>query len=92
MKEVGYFLEKKLTTEAPVNGGRNYDGPKVKLYSLALVKLNYMLETPRKLLSTVFFRDSKNLKDMGTISREDLVASISTELSKGLTNLLFKWS
>jgi len=24
------FLWKKLTTEAPVNGGRNYNGPKVK--------------------------------------------------------------
>ncbi len=23
------FCWKKLTTEAPVNGGRNYDGPKV---------------------------------------------------------------
>jgi hypothetical protein len=23
------FVKKKLTTEAPVNGGRNYDGPKV---------------------------------------------------------------
>jgi len=34
---------KKLTTEAPVNGGRNYNGPKVNF--IALVKLNYMLET-----------------------------------------------
>ena len=33
----------KLATEAPVNGGRNYDGPKVNL-KLALVKLGYMLE------------------------------------------------
>ena len=24
-----FFYKKKLTTEAPVNGGRNYDGPKV---------------------------------------------------------------
>ena len=31
VKEGGYFSFgiKKLTTEAPVNGGRNYDGPKV---------------------------------------------------------------
>jgi len=36
----------KLTTEAPVNGGRNSDGPKVK--TQALVKPNYMLETPQK--------------------------------------------
>ena len=33
----------KLATEAPVNGGRNYDGPKVNF--VALVKLGYMLET-----------------------------------------------
>ena len=33
----------KLRTEAPVNGGRNYNGPKVN-NSLALVKLNYMRE------------------------------------------------
>ncbi len=32
----------KLRTEAPVNGGRNYNGPKVS--SLALVKSGYMLE------------------------------------------------
>ncbi len=29
VKEVGYSLVEKLTTEAPVNGGRNYNGPKV---------------------------------------------------------------
>ena len=33
----------KLLIEAPVNGGRNYNGPKVN-NSLALVKLGYMLE------------------------------------------------
>ena len=37
--------------EAPVNGGRNYNGPKV-CFSLALVKLSYMRETPPKLLGT----------------------------------------
>ncbi len=34
----------KLRTEAPVNGGRNYNGPKVN-DSLALVKSGYLLET-----------------------------------------------
>jgi hypothetical protein len=29
VKEVGQDFDLKLTTEAPVNGGRNYDGPKV---------------------------------------------------------------
>src|SRR5688500_19508643 len=34
----------KLRIEAPVNGGRNYNGPKVDL-AAALVKLGYMLES-----------------------------------------------
>ncbi len=29
VKEVGQGLRLKLATEAPVNGGRNYNGPKV---------------------------------------------------------------
>ena len=29
VKEVGQRFASKLATEAPVNGGRNYDGPKV---------------------------------------------------------------
>ena len=41
----------KLLIEAPVNGGRNYNGPKVNK-SLALVKPNHMRETPPKLLGT----------------------------------------
>ena len=41
----------KLRTEAPVNGGRNYNGPKVR-ETLALVKPNYMRETPRQPLGT----------------------------------------
>jgi hypothetical protein len=45
VKEVGQGFVLKLTTEAPVNGGRNYDGPKVNVSSLALVKLGYMLES-----------------------------------------------
>ena len=34
----------KLATEAPINGGRNYDGPKVN-QKLALVKFGYLLES-----------------------------------------------
>jgi hypothetical protein len=30
VKEAGQGFVPKLATEAPVNGGRNYDGPKVK--------------------------------------------------------------
>jgi hypothetical protein len=33
-------------TEAPVNGGRNYNGPKVAVNFAALVKSGYMLEHP----------------------------------------------
>ena len=45
VKEVGQGFAPKLATEAPVNGGRNYDGPKVNVSSLALVKLGYLLES-----------------------------------------------
>ena len=44
VKEVGQGFAPKLATEAPVNGGRNYDGPKVN-FELALVKLGYLLES-----------------------------------------------
>ena len=43
----------KLLIEAPVNGGRNYNGPKVNEL-LALVKPNYMRETPQKPFDTDF--------------------------------------
>lgn len=72
----------KHRTQALVNGGRNYNGPKVKRIRLALVKPNYMRETPQILLVLVT-RDllrnlmqvdkcsSKNLKDMWAIRRKD---------------------
>ena len=45
-----------LEIEGPVNGGRNSDGPKVSCdvhrSTQALVKPNYMLETPPKLFNT----------------------------------------
>ena len=57
-------------TEAPVNGGRNYNGPKVRL-SLALVKLNHMRETPPTAVRYSLREwSSKNPTDMGTIRRE----------------------
>ena len=43
----------KLLIEAPVNGGRNYNGPKVN-DPLALVKPNHMRETPQKSFDTRF--------------------------------------
>src|SRR5688572_1221308 len=41
----------KLLIEAPVNGGRNYNGPKVN-DPLALVKPNQMRETPLQPIGT----------------------------------------
>ena len=37
VKEVGYPFGEKLATEAPVNGGRNYE-------QVVVVKFGYMLE------------------------------------------------
>ena len=75
----------KLRTEALVNVGRNYNGPKVKVIRIALVKPDYMRETPPKPLGThragnLAFKvrpppGSKNPMDMGTIRREDLRAA-----------------
>ena len=42
----------------------------ITLPSLALVKLNYMRETPQKPSSTNPLQGSKNLADTGTIRRE----------------------
>ena len=68
------LAQAKLLIEAPVNGGRNYNGPKVKDDSLALVKPSYMRETPRKLFGTRrLLAGSKNPRGMGTIRREGLV-------------------
>ena len=38
VKEVGQGFDLKLATEAPVNGGRNYDGPKVRTCFASLSK------------------------------------------------------
>ena len=52
-----------------MNGGRNYNGPKV--HSRALVKSNYMRETPQQPGGTRRKKGgSKNPPDMGTIRRE----------------------
>ena len=63
--------------EAPVNGGRNYNGPKVEI--AALVKSGYMLETPRILqYSSVTSNKQHRCKylvvtncEVRTISRKD---------------------
>ena len=39
VKEVGQRFASKLATEAPVNGGRNYDGPKVKVPHASLSQI-----------------------------------------------------
>ena len=47
-----------------MNGGRNYNGPKVKC-SLALVKLNYMRETPPTAVRYSLAGSSEQLKSGG---------------------------
>ena len=65
----------KLRTEAPVNGGRKYNGPKVS--SLALVKSGYMLEglsIPRYARATsrdnALGADNQQERPVGNKSRE----------------------
>ena len=80
----------KLLIEAPVNGGRNYNGPKVKHF-VALVKSGHMLENPMYLtvLSKViickcgqsagkiwFFISIKNQKSSETIRQKSVFFQI----------------
>ncbi len=78
----------KLRTEAPVNGGRNYNGPKVN-DSLALVKSGYMLEglsIPRylKLSDNVMGADNQQERSVGTTN----LAREARGLWKGTTSLV----
>jgi len=80
----------KLRTEAPVNGGRNYNGPKVN-DSLALVKLNYMRETPHTAdqYSLSKLDSSQNLTDKGTIRREGSSHGEPSETLRSVTSWKF---
>ena len=64
----------KLLAEAPVNGGRNYNGPKVRLASLSKTELYAgNSSTAGWYSSSRLLRSregSKNPADMGTIRRE----------------------
>ena len=62
----------KLATEAPINGGRNYDGPKVN-YKLALVKSGQMLESLvyPTVLARIFFSRAVKIRLVQVISRKD---------------------
>ena len=71
----------KLRTEAPVNGGRNYNGPKVN-DSLALVKSGYMLEN----LSIPSYEEVVNLKT----SRDNAWAQ--TISRKGHVEIDLRWN
>ena len=63
-----------------MNGGRNYNGPKVGI--AALEKLGYMLESPRHLMvreaSQQATRDKQHVKiqSVGTISRKGPAAKL----------------
>ena len=63
----------KARTEAPVNGGRNYNGPKVK-HRVALVKTGQMRETPRIL--RYFHKKWKvTMRKVRTIRRKDRIGN-----------------
>ena len=65
--------------EAPVNGGRNYNGPKVKMNNASLSKTEpYAGNSSKTFWYSFLFlgienRSSKNPNDMGTIRRKDSV-------------------
>jgi hypothetical protein len=72
VKEVGQGFAPKLATEAPVNGGRNYDGPKVsQIASLSKTEPYAGNSSNSPLVLTGFRRTVKIQRDMGTIRRED---------------------
>jgi hypothetical protein len=72
VKEVGQGFAPKLATEAPVNGGRNYDGPKVsQIASLSKTEPYAGKSSHSRMVLTGFVRTVKIHSDMGPIRRED---------------------
>jgi LAGLIDADG endonuclease len=68
-----------------VNGGGNYNRPKVR-NALALVKPNYMRENPQKLIGTHRVTpDSKNPTGTGTIRREDYMENENDDVEPSET-------
>ena len=61
----------KRRTEAPVNGGRNYNGPKVSFASLSQTELYAGNSSHSCLVLAQEHLSSQNPADMGTIRRED---------------------
>ena len=59
-----------LRSEAPVNGGRNYNGPKVRLASLSKTELYAGNSSYSRLVLAPVSRGSQNPTDKGTIRRE----------------------
>jgi hypothetical protein len=66
----------KARTEAPVNGGRNYNGPKVNDRA-ALVKTGQMRETPRILCYLPIRNRLVTRHEVRTIRRKDRVGNDS---------------
>ena len=61
----------KLRTEAPVNGGRNYNGPKVNQFaSLSKTEPYAGNSSHSRSVLAVEYDGSQNLTDKGTIRRE----------------------
>jgi len=67
VKEVGQGFVPKLATEAPVNGGRNYDGPKVS-HPASLSKI--WLYAGNSEYATLPLARSVTMRWMRTISRK----------------------
>jgi hypothetical protein len=61
---------RQLRSEAPVNGGRNYNGPKVRLASLSKTEPYAGNSSYSRLVLVPRNRDSQNPADTGTIRRE----------------------
>ena len=64
----------KLRIEAPVNGGRNYNGPKVNVKASLSKTEPYAGNSSTAARYSSLERGSKNPTDMGTIRREDLIS------------------
>ena len=77
----------KLRTEAPVNGGRNYNGPKVNdLASLSKTELYAGNSSYSRSVLAVENDSSQNLTDKGTIRGEGSNHGEPSETSRSATS------
>ena len=80
----------KLRTEAPVNGGRNYNGPKVnELASLSKTELYAGNSSYSRSVLAVDDDSSQNPTDKGTIRREGSNHGEPSETLRSVTSWKF---